>query len=330
MANGYSQSPAQGREVNPPTNTNEGASFDPDLLGEVSYVDGTTSYDNEGFKLTSDMEAYLAGQQPYVEDVEPTPYPIIGEIKFQKIIYSQPSFRKRVDVSFNELNNKGGEVDIPDFFNQYRKLFYDIPKNGEFSHDTLIKASTDYYRDFNDPKDLVIDNLNNQIVALELQLANAQAGFDPETGESLSSDGIDELIQQTEDQQRRLDLIGDMNDPFIYWEPTDEYKDLGLGNGLENLRKYIGPEDGSASYPQFKLEGKEVLEYVNNTGRKQAYKDLRQAYEDVRNGQNRRTYNQWIDDIEKKSSGDRTDLLKALMSYVKNYQMDKLQAANSA
>ena len=110
MANGYSQSPAQGREVNPPTNTNEGASFDPDLLGEVSYVDGTTSYDNEGFKLTSDMEAYLAGQQPYVEDVEPTPYPIIGEIKFQKIIYSQPSFRKRIDVSFNELNNKGGEI----------------------------------------------------------------------------------------------------------------------------------------------------------------------------------------------------------------------------
>jgi uncharacterized FlgJ-related protein len=78
------------------------------------------------------------------------------------------------------------------------------------------------------------------------------------------------------------------------------------------------------------LDGKEVLEYVNNLGRKQAYKDLRQAYEDVRDEQNKRTYSEWIEDIEKKSSGNRTDLLKALMVYVKNYQMDRLQAANNA
>tara|TARA_R110002012_G_scaffold193438_1_gene361034 strand:+ start:43 stop:1038 length:996 start_codon:yes stop_codon:yes gene_type:complete len=331
MANGYSQQPSQqNRAELPSTNTNEGVSFDPDLLGEVSYVDGTTSYDNEGFKLTSDMEAYLAGQQPYVEPVEPIPSPIIGEIKFQKTIYSQPSFRKRINVSFNELNNKGGEIDIPDFFNQYRKLFYDIPKNGEFSHDTLIKASTDYYRDFNDPKDLVIDNLNDQIVVLELQLANAQAGFDPETGEA-TNDGIDELIQQTEDNNRRLELVGDLNDPYIYWEESNEYNALGLGVGLENLRKYIGPEGGgSASYPSIVLDGKKIEDYVNNTGRKTAYNDLIQAYEKERNKQNRRTYGQWINDIENRSSGNRTDLLKALMVYVKNYQMDKLQAANSA
>ena len=50
----------------------------------------------------------------------------------------------------------------------------------------------------------------------------------------------------------------------------------------------------------------------------------------VRDEQNKRTYSEWIEDIEKKSSGNRTDLLKALMVYVKNYQMDRLQAANNA
>jgi len=322
MANGYSQSPAQqNRAELPPTNTNEGVSFDPDLLGEVSYVDGTTSYDNEGFKLTPDMEAYLAGQQPYVEPVEPIPSPIIGEIKFQKTIYSQPSFRKRIDVSFNELNNKGGEIDIPDFFNQYRKLFYDIPKNGEFSHNELIKASTDYYRDFNDPKDLVIENLNNQIVVLELQLANAQAGFDPETGEATNSDGIDELIETTEDNARRLEIVGNSSNPNIYWDESDEYNGLGLGVGLNNHKKYLNRDSYS------KLPNGVELESTNSN---QMLKDLNQAHDDRRNRSNIRTYNQWVEDIEAKSSGNRTKALKQLLDYHKNYQMDKLQAANSA
>ena len=62
----------------------------------------------------------------------------------------------------------------------------------------------------------------------------------------------------------------------------------------------------------------------------QMEKDLKQAKDDLRNGANKRTYNEWIEDIEKKSSGNRTKALKQLLDWHKDQQMDKLQAANSA
>ena len=41
--------------------------------------------------------------KPFVEEVEPTPSPILGDIKFQKTIYSQKAFRKKIDTSIGEL-----------------------------------------------------------------------------------------------------------------------------------------------------------------------------------------------------------------------------------
>ena len=318
MANGYSQSPAQGREVSTSTTTN-GNEEEPYRFGDVSFREEPPVQED-----TSDTNG-----EPYVEDVNATPSPILGQIKFQKTIYSKEAFRKKIDTSIGELIPKVEEVDIEKFFKDYYKIFFDIPQRGINSHSTIIRESMDFVSDYVDYKDEQISDLEQQVETLELQILELQQGsFDPETGESTGDDSISDLISEGEKQQRRLELIGDQTNPFIYWEPTDEYKDLGLGNGLENLRKYIGPEGGSASYPHFVLDGKKLEDYVNNSGRKQAYKDLRQAYEIDES--NRRTYGQWIIDIEKKSSGNRTDLLKALMVYVKNYQIDKLQAANNA
>ena len=49
----------------------------------------------------------------------------------------------------------------------------------------------------------------------------------PDTFHSRSFATVQDLISEGEKQQRRLELIGDQTNPFIYWEPTDEYKDLG-------------------------------------------------------------------------------------------------------
>ena len=324
MANGYSQSPAQGRggstSTTTTTTTTNGNEEEPYRFGDVSFVDETTG---------TQPPVVDVDDEPYVEDADATPSPILGQIKFQKTIYSKEAFRKKIDTSIGELIPKVEEVDIEKFFKDYYKIFFDIPQRGINSHSTIIRESMDFVSDYVDYKDEQISDLEQQVETLELQILELQQGsFDPETGESTGDDSISDLISEGEKQQRRLELIGDQTNPFIYWEPTDEYKDLGLGNGLENLRKYIGPEGGSASYPHFVLDGKKLEDYVNNSGRKQAYKDLRQAYEIDES--NRRTYGQWITDIEKKSNGNRTDLLKALMVYVKNYQMDKLQAANNA
>ena len=66
---------------------------------------------------------------------------------------------KKVDVSISELKPQSPPIDIQGFFKQYRKLFFDIPKEGITSHDTLIRESMDYYTDFTDPKDEQIIDL---------------------------------------------------------------------------------------------------------------------------------------------------------------------------
>ena len=112
--------------------------------------------------------------EPYVEEVDPTPSPILGNIKFQKTIYSQNAFRQKVDVSISELKPREEEIDISKFFKQYNKIFFDIPKIGEESHTTLLTTSKDYIMNYVDPKDVVIEGLESQIIELEFELANPE------------------------------------------------------------------------------------------------------------------------------------------------------------
>tara|TARA_R100000030_G_scaffold10331_1_gene7035 strand:- start:3376 stop:4299 length:924 start_codon:yes stop_codon:yes gene_type:complete len=305
MANGYSQSPAQGRVV---TNTN-GSEEESYRFGTVTFLDGTT-----GTQPPPDSV-----EEPYVEPVEPDPYPILGGIKFQKTIYSQTAFRKKVDTSINELTSKKEEVDVDKFFDQYFQIFFDIPQRGINSHETLFKESKEYLLDYRDPKEDQISDLEQQIEALELQILELQQGyFDPETGEP-SDDSIGALLEQGELQARREAFIGDINNPYLYWEPPDEYGDLGLGVGLENHRKYLDEDSYPSGPPGITLA---------STNSNQMVKDFNQTYEDERDMQNRRTYQEWRTDAEKRSSGNRTTALHQLLEYHKNYQMNKFQSAN--
>lgn len=324
MPNGYPQSPAQTelpeQDKRPSTTTNGNE--------EESYRFGDVSFREEP-PIQEDTPN--TNGEPYVEDVDATPYPILGQIKFQKTIYSKKAFRKKIDTSIGELISKVEEVDIEKFFKDYYKIFFDIPQNGINSHTTIINESRDFVSNYADYKDEQISDLEKQVETLELQIIELQQGsFDYETGEP-TGDGIGDLLSAGEAADRREVLIGDINNPYIYWEPSDEYEDLGLGVGLKNLRKYIGPaNNGAANYGNTYLDGKKVEDWTNNNiGRYNAYKSLEDAYNKQSNNSNRRTYNQWISDCGQESTGNRLDLLKALLTYVKNYQMDKLQAANN-
>jgi len=97
------------------------------------------------------------------------------DIKIDKIIYSNNSINKVINRSFSELMSEDPPVDIKGFFNQYHKIFYDIPKEGsKQSHFTLIEQSTDYLQGFDDPKDAQIESLLNRIEELELQLSEGE------------------------------------------------------------------------------------------------------------------------------------------------------------
>lgn len=72
-----------------------------------------------------------------------------------RIVFDKIKFNSTVDKTFKELSStpdpKFYDVNlatIDDFFELYRKLFYEIPKTGTInSHEFLIKESSDYLGD---------------------------------------------------------------------------------------------------------------------------------------------------------------------------------------
>ena len=143
-----------------------------------------------------------------------------GEIQFRRDIYSPVAFKQKVDTSFSELNNQS-QIDIPTFFKEYNRLFFDIPKQGANSHETIINESRAYFQDYQDPKDSTIaglntqiNELNNKILELELEILS-----------NTSSLGLENLPS----------AVGDLSDPNINWFGSFEE------NGLQKTFKKLYP-----------------------------------------------------------------------------------------
>jgi len=97
-----------------------------------------------------------------------------GGINFVKKIYSKTTLNSKINNSFSELTKPPVSIDIPRFFKTYSEIFYDLPKEGINSHTSLIKESTDFVRNYIDPKDSIIEGLEQQIIDLERQLTNPE------------------------------------------------------------------------------------------------------------------------------------------------------------
>ena len=91
-------------------------------------------------------------------------------IKLTKTIYSTKSTEGLVDRSFSEIFKTKDPIDLSNFFSIYGELFYDIPKTGKNSHTTIIKQSTDYIKNYIDPKEEQIALLTERIAELEEEL----------------------------------------------------------------------------------------------------------------------------------------------------------------
>jgi hypothetical protein len=121
--------------------------------------------DNTGYPTSS------ASDSPTEETTtETTITPVLGDIVFRKKIYSRSALNNNIDNSFSELIQLPSVNDLSEFFDMYSQIFFDIPKEGENSHTKLVQESTEYLRDYNDPKDAVIASLEQQIIDLESQL----------------------------------------------------------------------------------------------------------------------------------------------------------------
>lgn len=103
-------------------------------------------------------------------------------IKLNREIYSRKGFNQTVGIDFEEFSKKEDTFSVTQFFQLYNALFFDIPRIGVESHNTIKRRSSEFIRGFsadNDPKDNTIDNLNDKILELEQQLLLANQ-TDPE------------------------------------------------------------------------------------------------------------------------------------------------------
>ena len=91
-------------------------------------------------------------------------------IKLDKTTIDNETGTRSIDRTFSELIPKEDLVSVDQFFSYYNKLFYDIPRDGTISHKTLIDQSTEFYGNYQDPKDEIIRDLEKQILELNNQL----------------------------------------------------------------------------------------------------------------------------------------------------------------
>ena len=98
-----------------------------------------------------DNTAYNFNSEATVHDGTCKYYTTVG---LQKNMYGHKTFEENIDINFKEIKLR--DYQIADFFALYKKVFYNIDKNGLFSHKTIIDKSTDYIPGYINPKTIQI------------------------------------------------------------------------------------------------------------------------------------------------------------------------------
>ena len=100
-------------------------------------------------------------------------------INLNKEVFNKRYYQKTINTSFTQLDVPSvqeqltQQTTVPEFFNLYNELFYEINEIGETnSHEYLIKTSSQYIN-FNE-NDELIQALQNEIAQLREELLEAQ------------------------------------------------------------------------------------------------------------------------------------------------------------
>lgn len=101
---------------------------------------------------------------------------IVGEninLSLNKKIYDNNAY-DILNRDFSELIKAEKTISIEKLFDIYSDIFYSIPKTGNLSHESIIIQSEDFYFNFVDPRDHIIDNLLLEIERQEQVLEDLQ------------------------------------------------------------------------------------------------------------------------------------------------------------
>ena len=101
-----------------------------------------------------------------------------NEVRIKKSVYDKEEFKKVVDTEFKTFTQPvviDTDLTVAELFEQYRKLYYEIPLQGNDSHTTLIEESSklvEFEKDTEDIQPLLdeISSLREQNQELNQQL----------------------------------------------------------------------------------------------------------------------------------------------------------------
>lgn len=101
-----------------------------------------------------------------------------NEVRIKKSVYDKEEFKKVVDTEFKTFTQPvviDTDLTVAELFEQYRKLYYEIPLQGNDSHTTLIEESSklvEFEKDTQDIQPLLdeISSLREQNQELNQQL----------------------------------------------------------------------------------------------------------------------------------------------------------------
>jgi hypothetical protein len=109
----------------------------------------------------------------------------MDKVNINKTVYSKSQYGKVINTNFTQLVPQSSQMSqqtgptVAEFFDMYNQLFYEIPKTGENSHETLVKRSSEYI-DYQPTDDTIqallneIDSLQTENLSLNQQLVQAQ------------------------------------------------------------------------------------------------------------------------------------------------------------
>ena len=179
-------------------------------------------------------------------------------LKLKREQYNSRDVESLLDRDFQDFDGKDKQKDIKKLFRIYNDVYFDMSKEGEESHTTLILKSRDFVRDFVDPKDGEIFDLTEQISdlnarILELEIAAISGSALPDVGEiddavaeaesfpDENNDGVDDRTQQFSEfgTPKKLILSPDNNDVAMKLmnSRASYYKDKYYGRQIYKFKK---------------------------------------------------------------------------------------------
>ena len=246
-----------------------------------SYGNTKISTPRDTFNRVRRKDRKKSRPRPIINEETPMPDKYEGDIVFNKTIYSKIEFENKIDTNFTELTIDQPSVSIEEFFNFYNEVFFDIPKEGENSHATIIQTSTDYFEDYRSPlqdiidsKDLEIEELNRRALDAEQRLTIL-----------LTSASLEEAQEEADNAAYEAEYGVDFTtNPLLKYGKLKQNLETMESRGL--LRKSLNKNEN----------------------------DLRQAKEKEDNNVSKKSYNQLNTSIDERAEGKVKDDLKDLIS----------------